>query len=289
MTAAAVRARDVLSALYDGCNGLVEFRALPAKVTGFFALSDVEAIAAWVKTHSDHDVFWGVATRKDTTSGELRNCQDLPAVWVDVDDKDRPSAEILERRASLPFPASLVIDSGGGQHSYFLLRDPLDLQNPADVTTAYNLLRRLAVYLGGDVAAAEPARILRVPTTLNWKYTPPRTVRIRTFEPARRYNASELLEWLPPAPAFGSGRAQPVDLSQPITKDRNVTLYRFGRALKGKQLPSGLIAEAVAFVNERCCRPALEEAELREIVDHVLHQPDRPRPDDRQPVTIEVG
>ena len=57
-----------------------------------------------------------------------------------------------------------------------MLQEPLDLQDQADRTLAASLLRRLAHYLDADLQAAEPARVLRLPGTQNFKYDPPRHV-----------------------------------------------------------------------------------------------------------------
>jgi hypothetical protein len=40
-----------------------------------------------------------------------------------------------------------------------------------------DVLRRLATYFGGDKAATDSSRILRIPGTLNYKYDPPRQIK----------------------------------------------------------------------------------------------------------------
>jgi pyruvate-formate lyase-activating enzyme len=105
---------------------------------------------------------------------EFANCRHLPALFVDVDFKVVPEDEARARLARARHPASAIIASGGGLHVYFRLPVPIDLRTDAD--RAKRLLRRLADELGGDRAAAEPARILRLPRTVNHKYRPPRPV-----------------------------------------------------------------------------------------------------------------
>jgi hypothetical protein len=276
-----VPGRDVLRALFDGCDGLVELRALPGppRATAFFETEDINGITAFLKEQqaANQNLFWGVATRRDRLSGALGNCLHLGALFVDLDDKVAPAADVLERRRAGPFLPHIVINSGGGAHWYFLLREPLDLQQPADLALAYDALRRLAYYFGGDVPVAEPARILRVPATLNYKYTPPRTVVVGAFNRHDRFNASELRDWLPTVPEASSARAT-VDLSKPIGVERNNNLYRLGRGLKGKGLAAPVLVETLTYINRRCCAPPLEEWEVDQIVTHVLQQPDRPRP-----------
>jgi hypothetical protein len=280
-----VQGREVLRALYDGCEGLIEVRALPQKVSGFYAVEDVVGVTAFLKAHYADNLYWGVGTRRDATSGALGNCLHLGAVFVDLDDKQHPTSDLLERRRTFPFGPSTKIVSGGGEHWYWFLREPLSLGLADEVTLAYDVLRRLAGYLGGDLVVAEPARILRVPSTVNHKYDPPRTVTVTAFAPDRRYNVSEFLEWLPPV-AIPSARGAAVDLAQPVRHERNTTLYRLGRGLKSKGLPPSVLAETLSVVNQRCCEPPLEGRELQEIVEHVIHQPDRFERSARQRVEV---
>ena len=59
-----------------------------------------------------------------------------------------------------------------GGHPYWLLTDAIGLW--VDTASTRALLRRLAHAVGGDICAAEPARILRLPGSQNHKYDPPR-------------------------------------------------------------------------------------------------------------------
>ena len=56
-------------------------------------------------------------------------------------------------------PPSIVIASGGGLHAYWLMREPISVQEDSAALTS--LLRRLTSAVGGDLVAAEPARIHR--------------------------------------------------------------------------------------------------------------------------------
>ena len=110
------------------------------------------------------------------TTGALENCAELHALFIDLDFKDVPEAEARVRLGAFPLHPTMVVASGGGLHAYWLLKEPLVLPDEAD--TAKTLLRRLAHFFGGDLASAEPARVLRVPGSWNVKatYDPPRPV-----------------------------------------------------------------------------------------------------------------
>ena len=185
-----VRASDLFGALYGDCEGLVELRPLPSANQGFFDPTDHDGMAAFCHGRNENH-FFGVATRRDDSSGALSNCHHLPALFVDIDAKTT-KANALDRLKECSSPPSIIIDSGGGWHAYWLLKEPLELATDTD--QAYQLLGGLAMALDADPSAAEPARVLRIPGTRNLKYDPPRLVTVQVFEPGRRYNPSEKVD-----------------------------------------------------------------------------------------------
>ena len=222
------------------------------------------------------NLYVGVAARRDATNGKLENCTTLGAVFADVDFKQTLEAEAREALAAFPVPPTMIVHSGGGLHVYYALREPLDLIT--DEPRARALLERLAVYLRGDPSAAEPARVLRVPGTLNRKpeYGTPRPVLLELCEPDRRYNPSELEEWLPPvaAPAPGAGfhtTTEPVREGQ-----RHRYLFRGARSLKSKGFSPAVVLAAVRVENVERCAPPLPDAEVVRQVDSAFAQTDRP-------------
>lgn len=273
-----VRVRDVLGAILDGCNGLLELRAKSSagKVRPTFVEpTDVGAIKSFVTAHRDDDVWFGVASRRDASSGALANCSHLGALYVDLDcHGDVPQVAAAEARlAAFALPPSIIIRSGGGLHVYWLLREPADVQ--AEQGAIYAFLRRLALALDGDRTAAEPARVLRLPGTFNQKYTPKRAVTIHTFEASRRYNLSDFDPILPSEPVtVSTSPADALDLSAIPAGTRNATLYKLGRSLRAKQLPMVAIVEALRATNATY-RPPIETRELDAIVRQVTTQPDR--------------
>jgi hypothetical protein len=277
-----VRVRDVLAAIFDGCDGLLELRAKAASgivQTAFVATTDAAAIATFVAAHPNDDVWYGVASRKDATSGKLANCQHLGALFVDLDcdgDADRLAAAEA-RLGAFALPPSIVIRSGGGLQCDWLMREPIDVQS--EQQTIYAYLRRLAAALEGDRSAAEPARVLRLPGTRNHKakYGTPRPVTIQTFEPSRRYNLSEFDEILPADVAATMAASPAVDLSQPILEGmgRNDAVYKHGRGVKLKGAKDAEVAASMHALNQTFCKPPIGAEEMQQIVRNVLTQPDR--------------
>jgi hypothetical protein len=168
----------LFASVFDGCQGRVELRAFPSKARTFLAPTDHAGTARFLANHEHEDVYFGVATRRDASGGALTNCQHLGAAFADFDFKATPEDHVRTRLARFTPPPTIVVASGGGLHAYWKLATPIPL--PEDAPRAKRLLRHFAQALGGDLTAAEPARILRVPGGRNHKYEPPRLV---TIEP----------------------------------------------------------------------------------------------------------
>jgi hypothetical protein len=175
---------DFLTALHAGCEGVCELRALPSEARTFVPRGDEAAVTRFVTSHTNEDVYVGIATRRDASSGKLENCRHLGALFADIDFKSTSEREARQRLARFPLAPSAVVQSGGGLHVYWWLREPLLL--PDEAAHAKQLLRRLAAAVGGDLTAAEPARVLRVPGTRNYKpeYETPRLVRVEYLDAA---------------------------------------------------------------------------------------------------------
>jgi hypothetical protein len=133
------------------------------------------------------NVYFAVGPRTEAGKGDRAHVAGLQAVYVDVDFKTLPPDRADALIDSLPLPPSALVLTGGGLHPYWLLSSFLSFAADGAFDRAKSLLRRLAIRLEADLAAAEPARILRVPGTYNQKYNPPRLVTIKYFAPGARY------------------------------------------------------------------------------------------------------
>jgi len=268
-------------ALVAGGNGLLEFRPLAQTTfnqTGrlYFDLSrpTIKLEKFLTKHRPDHNYF-GMALRCDATSGALDNCSTLSVVFADIDFKHTPEAEARRLLAECPLPPSIIVHSGNGLHCYWLLREPLDLQDQKECDMAYSLLRRLCAFLHADPIVAEPAHILRVPGTLNYKYDPPRLVQIELMEAERRYNTNDF-EVLPAAPVDAKVNSTFAAPEKILDGERNVTLYKMARSLKAKNLSREVIGAALYAENRQKCTPPLLDDEIEQIVESAWTQASRP-------------
>ena len=99
----------------------------------------------------------------------------VQVIFNDVDDLDS---------ATMPVQPSIVVNSGRGEHRYWLLESPIDS------TMATELQRAWVYRCNADHAAVDLARLLRVPGSINTKNGA--RARVTSWEPDRRYTAEQL-------------------------------------------------------------------------------------------------
>ena len=184
--------------LFSGCTGMIEGRALPAKLQAFFEVADLAAVEAFCNRYQRNDLYFGVATR-DGNGGTKGNIVHIPGVWVDVDFKETCKQTLGENLKRFPFKPSATVLSGGGVHLYWFLSEPA---TPDDIDQLENVNRRIAYTLGADLNSCDAARILRIPGTVNHKYPAPVKVhRLNEF----RYELENFEDLPEPKKAWGNG------------------------------------------------------------------------------------
>lgn len=127
---------------------------------------------------SDRNVFFGPAMR--STKGATKNdILGTSVLWVDADDLQKPLCTL---------PPSVIVASGHGYHLYWFLTGPL---------LDTEMIEDLNKLLVEDVPTADKGawnvnRVLRVPDTMNLKYTPPVQVRLQLFKPDMKYDTADI-------------------------------------------------------------------------------------------------
>ncbi len=120
----------------------------------------------------------------------------VPALWVDIDcetDRDKH----LETLRQFELPPSIILNSGGGWHGYWLLDQPFSLNKDDDKQKIAHILQGLFQALGGDPAYVKSvASVMRLPDSINTK--PNRNgakVSGVDWHPERRYTIGQF-DWL---------------------------------------------------------------------------------------------
>jgi hypothetical protein len=199
-------------------TGHISIFTLPDTVARRFTDCSSAADYALAQCHSKN-VYVGCGLVRHDLSGTGRGTTDdvtaIPGFWQDLDcampyrkgDKQLfpslPAA--LDFVLSLPLQPSILVDSGGGIHMWWLFREPWVFDTALERERARNLARDWAAtirvfagrkgYADSIDATHDLAHILRLPGTLNHKAAPPSAVTI-LGQNEQRFNISDFEESL---------------------------------------------------------------------------------------------
>jgi hypothetical protein len=167
----------------------------------FISIRHLDEAARAIRSHSPcSDVYCGVLLRSHRASGRDAVTRSHLA-FVEID-----AVDALDRLQSFARTPTMIVSSGtaGHAHAYWTLRARVEAVELEQAN------RTLASHLGADLASVDAARILRPAGTLSHKHRPPVPVELLHLDTAGRYELTELLDGLPPAPprpaASGDGR-----------------------------------------------------------------------------------
>ena len=107
--------------------------------------------------------------------------------------------ETLRQIRSIPIKPSCVVASGYGYHCYFFLREPYAITDAGSLTRARQAQSAWVKFTHGDTGAKDIARVLRVPDSFNYKYNPPRPVRMIFSDWTRQSELSQFEDLMPVA------------------------------------------------------------------------------------------
>jgi hypothetical protein len=217
-------------------------------------------------------------------NGSKEGIVEIPALWCDVDvTKGSPAYDHFKQiYKDFSLKPSILVESGGGYHLYWPLKEPA---SRIDIPRVENLLKRIAIHLGGDRVSAEAARILRVPGTYNLKYTPKRRITIGHLHPEKQYNLDDF-EILPPLPVGereDRDQLHPPGWQKDLLKgvsdgERNISITRLAGRYVGKGLSGEEIIPILMDANSNF-KPPLEVKEVEGCLDSVIKTDSRNHPD----------
>jgi len=164
----------------------------------------------------EHDLYVGVGLARNDY-GRSRRCPSeevagIVGVWTDLDfrsdahPRDSLPRNIEQALSILPpeFPPNIVVLTGNGVHAWWLFKEPWIFESQQDGREAATLVNRWHTLLRDNASQhgwtyerlTDLARVLRVPGTTNCKDpSNPKPVIIHS-QSDRRYNPSELSEFL---------------------------------------------------------------------------------------------
>lgn len=170
-------------------------------------VTDTDELARWVVVA---DALYSVgvysAPPVDGSRGVVDDVRAITMLWADVDTDAGshsraapPHGHALAVLQGLEIPPSLIVDSGGGLHAYWMLREPWELYDTREREDAREVVRTLqravSIKMGWAIDdLSDLARVFRVPGTVSRKYDPPRPVRVVGGTKAR-HEARDLQQW----------------------------------------------------------------------------------------------
>lgn len=147
----------------------------------------------------------------------------LNCLYGEFDAKTYGSKQaIADHIANAPWPApSVLVDSGGGLHGYWLLRDTWHIDSD-DARLAAEIVQRAWVrqVIGADPTVHDLVRILRVPGTRNFKYDPAPPVEFLRCDLDCTYAIQTLTAHLPAV-----HEAEPKFKNDPIRKAGSINKF----------------------------------------------------------------
>ncbi len=192
------------------------------------ASAPIGAARAILELAEQTDVYVGIAPRRHRHGGKSA-IERIWTLWADLDTPDS-----ARRVSTLPIAPGIVVQSGssGHQHLYFPLSAPLA------IAEAEQANRTLALALAADGGAVvNAATILRPPSTLNHKSSPPTPVILATLD-RRRHPVEEILAGLvaPPLPAVPP-RPPPGRVDRPGDPLQAIAPEHYVEVLTDRQVP----------------------------------------------------
>lgn len=147
----------------------------------------------------------GKPTKPEYLRSRIAIIAAINCLFAEFDGKDYDYDKQLMREIiyMLDPEPTVVIDSGGGYHAYWLLDQPFYMDSEHARAKAKHLQASWVTHTGGDNGAKDLARVLRVPNTYNVKasYAPDYPlVRIMHYDDSNQYPLATLEALLPPMP-----------------------------------------------------------------------------------------
>ena len=186
-------------------------------------------ILALALSDDPQDVYVGACPRTRHAGGK----EAVEAGWCLIADLDTPGA-VAAAQEFAPAPSVMVETSPRHAQAWWMLHEPV---LPDDLKRAN---RRLAYYLGGDMACSDVARVMRVPGTVNLKYEPVARVFATVIEPTRCYTAREVVGGLPDPEPPRAPRPKVTHHDDPL---KRIPAVEYVEVLTGVEVPrSGFIS-----------------------------------------------
>jgi len=154
----------------------------------------------WLRdqNRSRSDIFVGMNPLKDGATGRTKDSiREIRHAYLDLDEDANAALANVRGSTDVP-PPNFVLHTSPARHQVVWKIDGADLEQ------AESLLRSLAAHFGGDAAATDAARVLRLPGFVNWKYAKDGEFVVQAYQESSRIYS--LREFMVPEDSPDSGR-----------------------------------------------------------------------------------
>ena len=169
----------------DGHYCLFSFRTKDdRRIQKFYTSVGDMADAASDLDNKGYDAYFALGTFKEPNSRKVANVHHLKSFFLDLDcgatkdypDQDTALVALQGFCKTLSLPKPKLVNSGRGIHAYWFLSESIELDDWLPVAERLKKLCAEHGLLADPSVTADAARVLRVPTTHNYKTDPPSAV-----------------------------------------------------------------------------------------------------------------
>ena len=178
---------SVVPSIGTYCLTTIQGKAI---VQTFYDNKDVLVAAGIDASAQGKNAYYAMASFNDASTRTQDNVLRLKSFWLDVDCKNKdPLKDYANKQDGIvaiqsfcarhSFPRPTIVDSGNGWHVYWVLDTEVtkaEWQPVADKLKSLCLNDNLRI---DPACTADSARILRIPTTLNYRFDPPSPVELK--------------------------------------------------------------------------------------------------------------
>jgi hypothetical protein len=178
---------SVVPSIGTYCLTTIQGKAI---VQTFYDNKDVLVAAGIDASAQGKNAYYAMASFKDASTRTQDNVLRLKAFWLDVDCKNKdPLKDYANKEDGIKaiqqfcsrhsFPRPTIVDSGNGWHVYWVLDTEVtkdEWQPVADKLKSLCLNDGLRI---DPACTADSARILRIPSTQNYRFDPPSIVELK--------------------------------------------------------------------------------------------------------------
>jgi hypothetical protein len=205
---------------------------------------DLEAAAQFIESVHGQDVYMGYGLSPEDYGPSHRcpseNIISIAGAWADLDlhsdaHKTKPLPRTIEEALTIipsDLPPSLVLRTGNGVHVWWLFREPEVFSTSDERDRTVRVLNRLHTLLRLRAGRrgwsydrlSDLARLVRIPGTVNAKDpADPKNVEVYS-QSDRRYNVSDLEDYLNDAGVPGEDETGVTGISSPDPQDLTINL-----------------------------------------------------------------